>query len=212
VISGVQRILNPEARSLNALSVSLHATSRLFRQILGERGTRHRALQEKRSPSRRRTRGSRATGWWDPVQSAIVTAIMNLRSSPAEKKSPRAAPCRPRTAGGQRRHQSAAVEQSAEALVPYEHVARKGQQRAAGILDRTIVQSRRVAGLARSCALLACSRLLQPGGGEARRVGADAINRRAILGDAILRLTANDGGVTPGRPADNRKRVQRPMR
>ena len=126
----------------------------------------------------------------------------------SRKESPRAAPCRPRTAGGQRRHQSAAVEQSAEALVPYEHVARKGQQRAAGILDRTIVQSRRVAGLARSCALLACSRLLQPGGGEARRVGADAINRRAILGDAILRLTANDGGVTPGRPADNRKRVQ----
>jgi hypothetical protein len=62
---------------------------------------------------------------------------------------------------------------------------------------------------ARSCALLACSRLSQSGGGKARRVCADEINRGAILGGAILRFTANDGGVTLAGRRVNRKRVQR---
>src|SRR6516164_10161629 len=43
---------------------------------------------------------------------------------------------------------------------------------------------------------------LSPAGGAgSRRVGADAVARRAVSGDAVLWLTANDGGASQSRPS-----------
>src|SRR3984893_3444899 len=43
---------------------------------------------------------------------------------------------------------------------------------------------------------------LSPAGGAGcRRIGADAVDRRAVSGDTVLRLTADDGGAALGGPS-----------
>src|SRR6516225_4101696 len=56
----------------------------------------------------------------------------------------------------------------------------------------------------RQCALLgfgALRGLSRAGGAGCRRAGADAVDRRAVSGDAVLRLTADDGGAAPSGPS-----------
>src|SRR6516164_10791219 len=43
--------------------------------------------------------------------------------------------------------------------------------------------------------------LSRAGGAGWRRAGADAVDRRALSGDAVLRLTADDGGAAPSGPS-----------
>jgi hypothetical protein len=44
--------------------------------------------------------------------------------------------------------------------------------------------------------------LSQAGGAGSRRAGVDAVARRAVSGDTVLRLTADDGGAAPDGPSD----------
>jgi hypothetical protein len=46
--------------------------------------------------------------------------------------------------------------------------------------------------------------LSQAGGAGCRRAGADAVPRRAVSGDAVLRIT-DGGGAAPGCPSDPRE-------
>ena len=56
----------------------------------------------------------------------------------------------------------------------------------------------------RQCALLGLARsgiYRKPAAPDAEELGADAVDRRAVSGDAVLRLTADDGGAAPSGPS-----------